>query len=114
MDVEELAPHIRPAGHFDPLTRFVEFAEPGISVGLPGAAEVLEMPARVLALAVGAVAVEHRRRGGGGKRPVVAGISPEPAGLRLAGPGRPHRHWPEVAPGAFWGERPGAQTPPRR
>ena len=40
----------------------VELVEPGIAVGLQDAAEAREMALRMLALAVGAVAVEHRRR----------------------------------------------------
>jgi hypothetical protein len=46
MDVEELAPHMRPASHLDALARCAELVEVGIAVGLQGAAEVLEMPAR--------------------------------------------------------------------
>ena len=50
------------------------------------------MGPRVLALAVGRVAEQRRRRSRPGKWPLVADIDPQPPGLRLAGARRQNRH----------------------
>src|SRR5512132_2735751 len=83
MDVVELAPDVRPARDLDgggrlPLLRRVEIVEPGIAVGLQQAAEAGEVRPRMLALAIRAVAVEHRRRRRSGARAVVAQVDPQP------------------------------------
>ena len=61
MDVEELAPHMRPAGRFGESAGLIQLIEPGIAVGLQHAAEAAQMRARMLALAIGRVAKQHRR-----------------------------------------------------
>ena len=53
MDIEEFAPHMRPAAGLDNPTAGEQFVEPGIAVGVDDAAEVLQMRPRMLALAVG-------------------------------------------------------------
>ena len=92
VDVEELAPDMRPAGDLADRAGPVELAEAGIAVGLQDAAEAAKMALRMDALAVGAVAVEHRRRRFARPRPVVAHISPQAPGRGLAGARRQHRH----------------------
>src|SRR5512135_402564 len=86
MEVVELAPDVRPARHLDgggrlPLLRRVEIVEPGIAVRLQQAAEAGEVRPRMLALAIRAVAVEHRRWRRSGARALVAQVDPQPAGF---------------------------------
>ena len=70
-EVEEFAPDMGPAGDFDDagrvggVGRLVELGEAGIGVGLKESGEGCEMPGGMLALAVGAVAVERIRRRAG-------------------------------------------------
>jgi hypothetical protein len=50
--IEEFAPHMRPAGGFDDLAAGKRLIEAGVAVGMDDASELLEMLARVLALAI--------------------------------------------------------------
>ena len=50
----------------------VKRAETGITIGMQEAAELGQMPARMLALAIGRIAIDHRRRCRSGVRPLVA------------------------------------------
>ncbi len=52
MLIEELAPDMRPAGSLGGLARFEYGIEPGVAVGMQQTREGLEVPLRVLALAV--------------------------------------------------------------
>src|SRR5260221_3642075 len=78
MDAEEVAPHMAPTGNPGHPADPEELIEPGIAVGLQDAVEAAEMPARVLAPAVGAVAIEHRRRGVAGPRAGGSWHKPQP------------------------------------
>ena len=96
MDVVELAPDVGPARHFDDgrrpaVLRRVEVVESGVTIRLQQATERAEVRARMLALAVRTVAVEHRRRRRSGARPVVAQVDPQPAGLGAAATRVEHR-----------------------
>ena len=51
----------------------------GVGIGLQDAAEVLQVPRRVLALAVGRVLEPHRRRRLVAAGTVVANVDPQPA-----------------------------------
>ena len=92
LDVVELAPHMRPAGGLADAAGVVEMMEAGVAIGLQGPAEAVQMPARMLALAVRRVGEPDRRRGGIVRRAIVADIRPEPAGLGLAVARSQHRH----------------------
>ena len=92
MDVEEFAPDMGPAGGFGDPVAGEQPVEPRIAVGVDDAAEVLEMRLWVLALAVGRVEEQRRRRPLAGERPLVADIGPQPPGLGLACARRQHRH----------------------
>jgi hypothetical protein len=92
VDIEEFAPHMRPAAGLDNPTADEQLVEPGIAVGVDDAAEVLQMQLRMLALAVGGIEEQGGRRPRAGKRPLVTHISPQPAGLGLAGTRRQDRH----------------------
>jgi hypothetical protein len=69
-----------------------QLIEPGIAVGVDDAAEVLQMNARVLTLAVRRVEEQCRRWTGTGEGPLIANVSPQPASLGLAGARRQYRH----------------------
>jgi len=92
MDIEEFAPHMRPTASLDNPTADEQLVEPGIAISLDDAAEALQMDPRMLAFAVGRVAEQGGRRPRAGEWPLVAYISPQPAGLGLAGPRRQNRH----------------------
>ena len=53
MDVEELAPDMRPAGSLGDPVAGEQLVEAGITVGVDDAGEFFEVSARMLALAVG-------------------------------------------------------------
>src|SRR3954462_2052766 len=79
--VEDLAPHVRPAGHLHgrrgaPVPALVERVEARIAIGLQKPAEALQVRTRVLALAVRRVAVEHRRRRAAPVGTLVAHVDP--------------------------------------
>ena len=85
MNIEEFAPHMRPAGGLDNPSAGEQLVEPGIAVGVNDATEVLQMGLRMLAFAIGRVEEQSGRRPRAGKRPLIANIGPQPAGLGLAG-----------------------------
>jgi hypothetical protein len=91
MNVEELAPHMGPAGRFGDAVAGVQLIETGVAIGVDDTGEVFEVGARMLALAVGRVAEQRRRRALAREGPLVADIDPQPAGLGLAGTRRQHR-----------------------
>ena len=53
MDIEEFAPHMRPAAGLDNPSAGEQFVEPGIAVDVNDAAEVLQMGLRMLAFRSG-------------------------------------------------------------
>ena len=73
MNVEEFAPHMGPAAGLDNPTADEQFIEPGIAVGMDDATKVLQMRLRMLALAVGRIEEQSRRRPRAGERPFVVG-----------------------------------------
>ena len=91
MHIEELAPGVRPARRLGDAA-LIKSGEPGIAIGLKDAAERRQVPARMLALAVGTVAIQHRGRRRTGEGTVVARVAPQPPGLGLATAGIEHRH----------------------
>src|SRR6266581_9589380 len=92
MNIEELSPHMGPAGRLDDPSTNEQLVEPGIPVGVDDAAEALQVRPRVLALAVWRVEEQRRRRARAGEWPLVANVGPQPSGLGLAGAGRQYRH----------------------
>ena len=66
---------MRPAGDFLDLLA-VELIEAGIGVRLQRTGEVRQMGSRSLALAIGAVAEDHRRGLGTARRPIVPHVGP--------------------------------------
>ena len=81
MDVKEVAPRMRPAGDLGhdrrlPLGGLVERPEAGIAIGLQEALEAGQMRARMLAFAVGRVAIDDRRWRLAGVGPFIAQIDP--------------------------------------
>lgn len=89
---QSLKPRVCQAGGFHDAAVAVEPGEPGVAVGLEDAPELAQVRPRVLALAVGGVAVGHRSRVGPGERPVIAHVDPEPRGAGAAQTGLEHRH----------------------
>jgi hypothetical protein len=92
MNVEEFAPHMRPATSLDDPTAGKQLIEAGVAISVDHAAKVLQMRLRMRALAIGRV---EEQRGGGprtGKRPLIADVSPQSAGLGLAGARRQDRN----------------------
>ena len=80
----------------------VELAESGIGIGLQDAGIAGEMPCGMLAAAIARVEEHRRRRGGAGKRPIVAHIGPKSAGDRF--PFGQHWHRRVVAVHAVGGK----------
>jgi hypothetical protein len=74
VDVVELATYMRPTRRLGHVAR-IQPGKPGIAVGLQHAPEPGQMPARVLAFAVGRVAIEHGRRRRSAVRALVADIA---------------------------------------
>ena len=79
------------AGDFDNASRLIELLEARVGVGLQRALVELQVPLRVLALAVRGVGEPYRGRGLVARGPVVAHIGPEPSGLGLAVSWSEHR-----------------------
>src|SRR5216684_982566 len=71
MNIEELSPHMGPAGRLDDPSTGEQLVEPGIAISVDDAAEVLQVRARVLAL--GVRRVEEQRRWRAGNRRTAAG-----------------------------------------
>jgi hypothetical protein len=67
VDIEEFAPHMRPAGGFNDPTADKQFVEPGIAVGMDDAAEVRQMGLWAFALA----AATRQRAARLGRRSIV-------------------------------------------
>jgi len=76
MDLMELAPCVCPAGDFIDGAIAVQVMEPGISVSLKAALEVLQMSPWMLALAILRVRKPDRRRDIFARGSVVAHIGP--------------------------------------
>jgi hypothetical protein len=78
LDVEivELAPGMRPARCFHDLPLLVERSEAAIGVSLQDAVVAAQMRLRVLALAIGRVAIPHRRRVATAGRTIITDIGP--------------------------------------
>jgi len=93
MNVEEFAPHMRPAAGLDNPTADEQFIEPGIAVGMDDATKVLQMRLRMLAFTIGRVEEQSCRRPRASEWPLIANVGPQPAGLGPAGARRQHRHW---------------------
>ena len=92
MNVEEFAPHMRPAAGLNNPTADEQFIEPGIAVGMDDATKVLQMRLRMLAFTIGRVEEQSCRRPRASEWPLIANVGPQPAGLGLAGAWREHRH----------------------
>lgn len=81
VDVVEFAPHVRPTENLSNVRGLaaiglVKRPKAGIAVGVQEAAELCQVPARMLALAIGRIAVDHCRRRRAGTRPLVAQVDP--------------------------------------
>ena len=76
MNIEEFAPHMRPAGGLDNPSAGEQLVEPGIAVGVNDAAEVRQMGLWMFALAVRRIAEQSRRRPRTGKGPLVSDVGP--------------------------------------
>ena len=87
MDVDELAADVGHAGDLADGAGAVEVVEAGIAVSMHEAAEAGEMVLRVLSLAVSREAIPGCRSRRTAPGALVAGIGPEPRGLRLPVPG---------------------------
>ena len=92
MDVKKFAPHMRPAAGLDDPAAGKQCVEPGVAVGVDDAAEVLQVRLGMLTFAVGLIEEQGRRLPRTSERPLIANVSPQPAGLGLAGARRQHRH----------------------
>ena len=92
MDIEEFAPHMRPAAGLDNPTASEQFVEPGVAVGVDHAAEALQVGPRMLAFAVRRIEEQGSRRPGASEWPLIADIGPQPSGLGLSVARRQDRH----------------------
>src|ERR1700733_14586149 len=94
MEVKELAPGVCPARRFgERLFRaLIQGVKSRIGIGLQDAAKVLEMRARMLALAIGRIAKENRRGIRASSGSIIPHIAPEPSRLGLAGARREDRN----------------------
>ena len=90
--IVKLAARMCPAGNFINGAIAVQMMEPCIGVRLQAALEVLQMLPRMLTLAILRVREPDSRRSISTRGPVIAHISPQPAGLGLAAARRKHRH----------------------
>jgi hypothetical protein len=86
MKIVELAPHVCPTRHLPDPVGSVEGVEPGLTIRLQGALEVLQMGLGILALAVWGVGDPH-----GGRRDVPH-VGPQPALLGFPLARRQDRH----------------------
>jgi hypothetical protein len=83
---------MRHAGSLADAIARIELGEAGIPIGLQDAGEPREMSARMLAPAIRGVAIEHAGRRRAAEGSIVTDISPDPACLCPAQPGRQYRH----------------------
>ena len=82
---------MRPTGRLGHL-RLVKPSISGVAVGLQQTLEAGQVRPWMLALAIGAVAIQHRRWRETGERPVITNVAPQSSGLRLAQAWGQHRH----------------------
>src|SRR5258708_13261096 len=87
MHVEDLPPRMRPAGRLGHAL-VIQACIAGISIRLQDTAEPCEVLPRVLALAVRAVAIQHRRRRLTAEWLIITRVAPQPSrfGLPAAAP----------------------------
>src|ERR1700738_614668 len=90
--IEKFASYMRHAWSFLNRSTFIELVEAGECVRLQDAFELGQMPLRMFSLAIWRIGEPHGRRGLISRRPVVANIRPEAAGLGLTSSWRKHRH----------------------
>src|SRR5271168_454923 len=83
---------MRPTAGLDNPSAGEQLVEPGITVDVDDAAEVLQMRLRMLAFTVGRVEEQSRWRPRAGEWSLIADVGPQPAGLGLAGARREDRH----------------------
>ena len=76
MNIEEFAPHMRPAGGLDNSSAGEQLVEPDIAVGVNDATEVRQMGLWMFALPVRRVEKQRCRRPRAGKRPLIANVGP--------------------------------------
>ena len=76
MHIEELSPHMGPAGGLDDAGAGEQLVKAGIAVGMDRAAERLQMGSRMLTLAVWRVKEQRCRRATPSEEPLVAHIRP--------------------------------------
>ena len=91
VDVEELAPDMRPAGHLCDAVA-IEAVEPGIAIGVQIAPEPGKMSGGSFALAVGRVVEQHGGRSLAASPALVAYIGPQPARPGATGARGQYRH----------------------
>ena len=84
VDVEDLAPKMRPAGDLSDAVGVVELVIAGIAIGLEIAGEAGQLALGMRAGAVGGELIPDQRWGHGPRAPIIDRIGPEPAGCRLA------------------------------
>lgn len=84
MDVEELAPHMGPAGGFGHLAAIEDSVEPGIAIRMQYPLEALQVALGMFALAVGRVEEHGGRRLLAAPWPAIADIGPQSAGPGFA------------------------------
>src|SRR3546814_2514138 len=84
MNVEYLAPEMRPASNLGDTVGVVELVIAGIAIGLQIAGETGQLPLGMCTGPIGGELVPDQRRRGGAAAAIVDGVSPEPASRRLA------------------------------
>src|SRR5439155_12943005 len=67
---------LRPARSLNNVPALIQRREAAIGIGLQDAAEVAQMPLRMLALAIGRIAIPHRRRISACGGAIIAHVSP--------------------------------------
>jgi hypothetical protein len=92
MNVVELSPRMSPASYLVDNTAIVKMMKAGVGVGLQSTLKVLQMLARMLALAISRVGKPHCRWTLEPSRPIVTHIGPEPSRPGLPVAGRQYRY----------------------
>src|ERR1700758_1772792 len=97
MDIEELAADMGPTAGLDDPPGLEQSVEAGECVGVQHPGERLQVSPRMLALAIGRIEEDRRRRSGAAKRTLGTNIGPQPTSFGLAAAWRQYWHGCVVA-----------------
>src|ERR1035438_5399789 len=92
VNLVKFTPRVRPARHFVDRAAIVKMMKSGVGIRLQSALEVLQVLARMFALAIFRVSKPYGWRSFFSCGPFIADVSPQAAGLGLASGRRQQRH----------------------